>query len=315
MRDKALFTASVIFLVLFFLFVLSVFTPMRNVFSPFIWTVAFIYFFSPYVNWAKKRKIKPIVATVIIYALLVCIVGFLIVIAVPTVYSGVVRALETVEDYIGKNIFEFIGNDFLIGSAGGVYTTIVKLFKNLAVILVGATASFYVLADKNSAEKLKDGIPERVRGAFLLLADDVKVSLDAFFKGQVLIALILFFMVSVFLTFMGIENAVGLGAIAGILDIVPYVGAITAGGIILFVTLITAREKVLWVLLGFLLIQQIENNFITPKVSSDTLKLHPSLTVLVLYIGAFGGFWGILLSVPLACILKKICQRIIESIV
>lgn len=315
MRDRALFLTALLYLAFFVLFVIIIFTPLRDVFSPFIWSGALVYFFSPFISWARRKNIPPIFATLIVYSAVFCILIFLSAVAIPSLCTGIVKVWEIIEGCADKEMVGKIGNDLLVSSAGEFYGTLLSFAKNIATILVGATSAFYILADKNRLKNTSEFMPEKIRIPFMLLADDVKMSLDAFFKGQILIALILFLMVSSFLFFMGIDYSVGMGAIAAIFDIVPYVGAIFATALIMLVTVVTAPKKAIAVFLGILIIQQIENNVVTPKISSDTLKLHPSVTVLVLYLGAFGGFWGILLSVPLTCIFKQICKRLIEAIV
>ncbi len=315
MRDKPLFIATIIFSILFLVFLLTIFSPLGEIFSPFITAMALVYFLSPCVKWLEKFKIKPMLATFIIYAVIAMIAVFAIAFAIPAVNDAVVKILGIVSSYFDKEYIGTIPPDVLLGSAGGVYTTLMNVVKSLLSVFVGIVAAFYILSDKKASEKFSELIPEGIKPSFKLLADDIKMCLDSFFKGQILIAAILFLIVSAFLFFMGIDYAVGLGAIAAILDIVPYAGAIIASVLIVLVTLITAPQKTIIVIIGLLVIQQIENNIITPKVSSDTLSLHPSVTVLALYLGAFGGFWGILLSIPLTCILKKLCQRLIQSIV
>lgn len=315
MRDKPLFIATVICSVIFLLFLLTIFSPLREIFSPFITAAALVYFLLPCVKWLERFRIKPVIATFIVYSAITGIVIFAIAVAIPGIYNAVTKIWDILIAYVNKSNIAEIPHDVLLGSAGGVYTTVVSVVKSVLAAFVGIVAAFYILSDKKASEKFGELVPEGLKPSFKLLADDIKVCLDSFFKGQILIAAILFVIVSTFLFFAGIDYAVGLGAIAAILDIVPYAGAIIATVLIILVTLATAPQKTIIVIIGLIIIQQIENNIITPKVSSDTLSLHPSITVLVLYLGAFGGFWGILLSIPLTCILKKICQRLIQSIV
>lgn len=314
MRDKPLFITSLIFFGIFVLFAATIFSPLRKVFSPFITTAALVYFLSPCITWAKRLGIRPLFATLIVYALIVGMVFFLILVAMPVIKDAIDKIIKLGEEYIDVKIFDIIPENVFSSSAKDLYDTLVSVVKITLEILVGATASFYILADENNRETTMKLIPNELKKSFRILEDDVKGALDSFFKGQMLIAAILFVMMSSFLCFIGIDYAWGLGAIAALFDIVPYIGAITATGIIMLVTIATAPQKAFAVILGILVIQQIENNIITPKISSDTLSVHPSVTVLVLYLGSFGGFWGILLSIPMFCVLKKICFRLIQSI-
>lgn len=280
---------------------------------PFITTAGLVYFLSPAVNFLKKFKINPVISALIVYAVIVCVLAFAVFCAVPTIYEAILKIWEIIGGYFEK-INTNMGDVFSLG-AEKAYTTAIGFIQSGTILLVGAAAAFYILAGQEEiADNLKELIPVELKPSFKILLDDIKASLDSFFKGQMLIAFILFLIDSVFLYVLKVPYAFGLGAIAAILDIIPYVGATVGIGIILAITLISCPDKLLLVAIGLIVIQQIENNIISPKISADTMRLHPSVTVLVLYLGAAGGFWGILLAVPLSSIFCKILKRFIQSI-
>ncbi len=316
MRDKRLFIASIIFFALAVGFILAVFSPLKRVFSPFITALALSYLFLPWVKYADKLRIKPIVAVLIIYALIALAGVFVLTFAFPRVYNALISVWEILREFLERlNLSGYINGIFSNGEKG-VYTTIVSAARWFFDFFVGIVAAFYILSDvKNVKNAFKELIPTNLIPSFRILIDDVKLSFDSFFKGQILIAVILFLMDGVFLYAVRVPYAWGLAFIAAAFDIVPYAGAFLAMGIICIVTLISSPSKIFLVLTGLLVIQQIENNIITPKISSSTLALHPAVTVLCLYLGSFGGFWGILLAIPLTCVFKKICERMIQSLV
>ncbi|MGM9551676.1 MAG: AI-2E family transporter [Clostridia bacterium] len=280
------------------------------VFSPFITALILVYLLNPIISFLKNKGLNSKIATVVVSALIILLVASIIIFAFPKVYSAV--------ESIGKILSGFLNyvNIDLFSNLGIVYSTTVNIIKSVTVFLVGAVAAFYILNDVESIKlSFLEFIPDKLKPSFKVLWDDVKMILDSFFKGQILVAVILCVMDSLFLYTMGVPYALGLGAIAGLLDIIPYAGAFIGIGIILVVTVISVPKNIIKVLIGLLIIQQIENNIITPKISKNTLKLHPAAVVLVLYVGAFGGFWGILLSVPVSCIIKKFFQRFLQSII
>lgn len=281
---------------------------------PFVTAFAFVYFLSPAVNFLKRFKITPVISTLVIYALIICAVCFSVLFAIPTIYEAVLKIWDLLSVYFEK--INTNGVDFFSIGAEKAYSTAMGLVKMGTVVVIGAVAAFYILTDKKEiVDSLKEFIPLDLKPSFKILIDDIKASLDSFFKGQFLIALILFVIDAVFLYAVGVPYAAGLGTIAAILDIIPYVGATVGIGIIMAVCLVSCPDKLIIVIIGLLIIQQIENNIISPKISSDTMELHPSVIVLVLYIGAFGGFWGILLALPLSSIFCKIFKRLIQSII
>lgn len=316
MRDKPLFITSVVFLLLYVLFLVAIFSPLRNVCSPFITAMVLVYLFLPAVRLLEKFKIKSIIATAVVYFLILAGGLFAVLYAVPKIYGALLEIGDVLKTYFEAYKFTGIEGKLFQRGIGGVYTTVVSATKGAINVLVSFVAAFYILSDiKNVKAAFSELVPVKLMPAFRVVIDDIKVSLDSFFKGQVLIAAILFVIDGVFLHVMKIPYSWGLAFIAAVFDIVPYAGAFVAIGIIILVTLISAPDKLIVVIIGLLIIQQIENSVITPKISSDTLALHPAVTVLALYVGAFGGFWGILLAIPLASVFRKIFMRFVQSII
>ncbi len=179
---------------------------------------------------------------------------------------------------------------------------------------MGAAASFYLLAKPSAMRKIyEETVPNDFDKAVRILTNDVKLSFDAFFKGQLLIALILAAMDGIFLYFVGIPYAFLLGLVGGLLDIIPYFGAAAALVIMVITALFSAPRKVVVVIIGFFVIQQIENNIISPKISGDSVKLNPAAVILSVYLGSYGGFWGILLAVPLVGAFVRIFCRLLRA--
>jgi len=82
------------------------------------------------------------------------------------------------------------------------------------------------------------------------------------------------------------------------------------------VALIDSPVKAFWTVVAFLVIQQIDNAFISPKIIEGRLGLHPITTILaVLAGGEFFGIIGMLVAVPVTAVLKVILKRLIEAIV
>ncbi|MBQ6795317.1 MAG: AI-2E family transporter [Clostridia bacterium] len=315
MRDKPLFISSVIAFVVFLVFIIILFSPLRSVFSPFVTTFVLVYMFSPVVGMLEKWGIKSSLATFFVYGAVLSLGAFALLYGAPKIYTAVLKISDMLSEFAMGEAGQKIQEGFLSGGIGRVYTTVVSATKGTFNIMVSFVAAFYILCDmKNVKKAFGEFIPEKLVVPLKVIGDDIKSSFNSFFRGQLLIAAILFVIDGAFLYAVKIPYSIGLAFIAAVLDIVPYAGAIIAMGLIILVTLISEPGKVIIVAIGLLIIQQIENNIITPKISSDTLSLHPAITVFALYLGAFGGFWGILFAIPLVCVFKRIFLRFIQSI-
>lgn len=117
---------------------------------------------------------------------------------------------------------------------------------------------------------------------------------------------------SIGLTIIGVEYAILLGCIGGILNIIPYVGAIIAASIYMAIALLTMSPiYMLYVLIMYLFIQFIDNNFLLPKIVAARVRINALVSIIVVVIG--GTIWGIpgmFLAIPLTAIVKVICDHV-----
>ena len=137
--------------------------------------------------------------------------------------------------------------------------------------------------------------------------------IDAVFKNylraMLLQGLIIGAMSYVALDLLNVKYPIGLAIIAGVTEMVPIIGPIIGAIPAVLVALAQDPMKALWVALAFLAIQQIENNFIVPKIQGDFLRLHPGVIIMLLVIaGALGGFIFVILVVPFAAMARDMYQ-------
>ncbi|MDP1547002.1 MAG: AI-2E family transporter [Anaerolineales bacterium] len=204
-------------------------------------------------------------------------------------------------------------NQFLRGFIGqattGAFDFLGRISSNLAWLLVILVATFYFLKDTT---KLLDWFVELIPQDY---QDDARIFLkelnriwSAYLRGQLTLMTLIAIMTSVGMTAVGLRGAVGVGILAGILDIIPSVGPLIAGVIAGLVALIFGSSYLdisnlffaLIVVLIFLVIQQIENIWLRPQIMGQTLRLHPG----VIFVGVIGalvlsGVLGALVIIPL----------------
>jgi predicted PurR-regulated permease PerM len=134
----------------------------------------------------------------------------------------------------------------------------------------------------------------------------MNAAVGGFFRGQLVVALIVGILVSIGLLIIGLPFWLLIGMVAGFFNMIPLVGPYI-GGIPALVIALTTKEPItgLWVVLIMVTVQQIDNHFISPIVMHRVVKLHPVLVMLALLLGGtLGGFFGLLVAVPTAAILK-----------
>jgi predicted PurR-regulated permease PerM len=165
---------------------------------------------------------------------------------------------------------------------------------------------FYILVDFPAWRRsFDDLIPPRFREPFSRLLDEVGRILQSYVLGQLMIAMIMAGLYAAGFAFFQVPAWAGLAALAGFLNVVPYVG--TALGMILASGFSFAVDQDIWRVAGvigvFVVVQMIEGYILTPRILGERLSLHPMAVFLGLLIGGrLFGFLGILLAVPVIAV-------------
>jgi predicted PurR-regulated permease PerM len=190
------------------------------------------------------------------------------------------------------------------------------VLKNLVGTLaeVGAMILDIVLALVISLYLLVDGprfgtrslaiIPPQHRAKALFLQDNVSRVLGGYLRGQLTLAVIIGVLAGVGTALLGLPYAVVLGVLAGLFELVPMFGPILSVVPAVLVALFMPFPTVVWVALFFLVIQQVENNVLAPRISGHAVGLHPLGAMFALLAGfQLAGLLGGLFAVPLAGVL------------
>ena len=196
-----------------------------------------------------------------------------------------------------------VGSTLLGGVVGFVFGTVNFLLTLLGVLFIG----IYLLVDvrKIKAAYLK-AAPHDYRSDMRSLWNAFGYSLSRYLGGLAFVLLIQGVVSAVGLFFIGVPYALVLGAIVSITAIIPYLGAFIGAIPALLVALaFEGPTAALLTALLFLGVQQLEGNFLTPKIQGDTLHVHPILVFLgVIVGGGLGGVLGVIVAVPALAVLR-----------
>ncbi|MFQ5555454.1 MAG: AI-2E family transporter, partial [Acidimicrobiia bacterium] len=175
------------------------------------------------------------------------------------------------------------------------------------VFFVAPVVAFYVLIDLPRVRKETISlIPEHLQDEVTYVSRQLGGAVGGFIRGQVLVALIVGVLTSFGFWLIDLRFWLIIGMIAGFLNIIPFVGPWVGGTLGVLVGLATGSvSTALLAGLVALIVQQVDNNFVSPTVLRATVRLHPAVVILVLILGgAVGGLWGVLLAVPVTAGVK-----------
>lgn len=180
----------------------------------------------------------------------------------------------------------------------------------LSAILVFVLApifALYLLIDLPRIQRAAvHYMPPRHRREWLFLLEQCGKALGGFFRGQLVVAAIVGAMSAIAFFIWDLPFWLPIGMAAGFFNIIPLVGPFVGGGIAVVVGGLTGGPA-LALKVGFssLVVQQIDNHFISPNVMGRAVRLHPVMIMVALLAGGtLAGLWGMLLAVPLMAIVK-----------
>ena len=175
------------------------------------------------------------------------------------------------------------------------------LFSLLDLILIIVVAFFMLLDGKPLWNFVLQAFPAHLRSELTVA---IAKNFLGFFWGRLLLSI--FFGASAFLVFilLDIPYALALAAIAGVFDLIPGIGATLGIGLVCLIILPQGVLLSFKVLIGCIILQQVEENLLMPRIMQDSIDLNPVVMFLALLIGArVAGLVGVFLSIPTAGVL------------
>lgn len=136
---------------------------------------------------------------------------------------------------------------------------------------------------------------------------------SAYLRGQIILGLVIGVLVGVILGLLGVQNALALGILSGLLEFIPVIGPVIGAAAAVIVAFfqpenvwgLSSLELALATLVIMLVIQQLENNLLVPRIVGDALDLHPLLVMIGVFMGgSIAGILGAILAAPVLATLK-----------
>lgn len=194
----------------------------------------------------------------------------------------------------------------------GVAGYIPKIGSSLVDIVVGLTAAFYFLMEKEKILNFcKDAslvfLGEKATRRMRRVSREVDSVVMGYLGGQLTDAAIMAVLFSIAFSVVRLPYGVVLGLISGFSNLIPYFGAIVAFILAILAGLLSGEPiRALYASILILVLQQIDSVFIVPRVVGKKVEMHPVLVLLSLAVfGRLFGFWGLLVAVPLGALIKN----------
>ena len=277
---------------------------------------------NPSISWLEKKHLPRWLAILLIYSFLLgLLIGGLAGVIPPLVdqTSRLVQVIINGLDRLSFLGFSASNLQEQIQELGGLPTQILKLavsfVSNLISIFAILMITFYLLLEHKNLDHylfFLFGLEGKRRAKKII--NQMEKKLGGWVRAQALLMTIVGFLSYIGFRLLGLDFALPLALLAGVLEIVPNIGPTLAAIPAILVGLLESPLMALLVAAWAFLVQQLENNLIVPKVMEKSVGVNPLITILSLAIGfKLAGIMGAILAIPIYLTLEVLFSELVSS--
>ena len=317
-----------VLVILFFVFLYI----LKDVLIIFLFALIIASAISPFANWLDEKGFPRLWGVLLLFITIMGLVALLLSLIVPYVSQDISQLTSTLPQILQKvslslekvqqgspNYLDFISeiqnilegfSVYLQQSAQSIIGLIVSVFGGITSFIAILIISFYLSVTKKGIEGfLGSVVPEKYEDYATRLWERAEIKVGRWLQGQLLLGLVMGLIVYVGLSLMDIKFALILGFLAAVLEIVPMVGPVLAAIPAIFLAFLQSPTLGLWVIVFYVIAQQLENHIFVPVVLGKTVGLNPVVVIIALLVGQqLAGIPGMILSVPVATILVEMME-------
>ncbi len=281
--------------------------------------------FEAMVNFLERRGLPRVLGVILVFLVSAFIVVLTVYTAIPLIVIDLNTILVSIDELanttplgplIGpettRSLGEYVNRLSMQFFATG-RSPIVAFSDIVGGLVLAASiimSSFYLSLTPDGVERFIRAIfPATHEEMALRIYERTRKRIGLWFRSQILLSAIIAILVFGALFFLGVRHAFLLAVLAGIFELIPFLGPILAGAAAVLSALITSPSLAFVTLIVFLFIHQVENHLLVPVLVGRKVGLHPVTVIVALLIGVeAGGMLGILISVPAVVLLQEIME-------
>ncbi|MBS1303134.1 AI-2E family transporter [Loktanella sp. SALINAS62] len=324
--------AIVVFLLLLY--------ALGNVIMPFVLGGAIAYILDPVADRLQRLGLSRVVSVAVISVVALLLFVLAVLLVIPTLIRQTSDLIQIAPELF-ENLQVWLAARFpdllvegstirtqldnigsMIQSRGGalletVVSSAMGLVNVVVLLVIVPVVAIYLLVDwDNMVARIDEMLPRDHVQTIRQLASQIDRTLASFIRGQGLVCLILGSYYAVALALVGLNFGLVVGAIAGALTFIPYVGAVVGGGLAMGLALFQFWGDWPWIIAVYAIFQSgqfVEGNILTPKLVGSSVGLHPVWLLFALSVfGSLFGFVGLLVAVPIAAVIGVLARFAVE---
>ena len=322
MAKKIEISHRTIIFTVFFLISLYLLYQIRHILVALFVSLIVMSALTPAVDRLEKLKIPRVLSILVVYFLILGFLGITVAGIVPPLIDQTTTLIVWFPDYVDSLGLPTVDHNIIasqIDQLGSIPASLLKiivtLFSNLLSFFVLAVITFYLLIERKNLNQylsilFGSGGEERAKR----FVDELEGKLGGWVRAQTTLMFIVSLMAYFGLRLLGIDFALPLALLAGVLEIVPNIGPVLSAVPAVLAGLVISPLMGLGVVALYFLIQQIENTLIVPQVMKKKLGLNPLVTILSLAIGfKLAGIAGAVLAIPVMLLVQAVATETFAS--
>ncbi len=281
----------------------------------------------PMVDYFSEKRVPRAVSILAVYVLVFATAAFVVYLLVPPVIGQIRLLAEKWPEY-AMQLERILGNSTVSlgevggyfkqisdGYKGGLLTGTVSVFNAFFTLITVLVISFYLVAEDRGMKKfISTLLPAHHRGFAVSLIEKIQKKMGLWVIGQLILSVSIFILSFVGLSLLRVDYALFLALLAGILEVVPYIGPFLSAVPGVFFAFIQNPPLALAVAVMYLIIQKTEGYVLVPKVMEKTVGTSPLVVLLSLLIGfQLAGVVGLLIAVPVVSALTVVINEFLAS--
>ena len=285
------------------------------------------------VGWLKKYRIPRTISVILVYIFALVFLGLLLTLIITPLASELRQFSDFIPNITSKfnselRVFENIAHEQT--QIQQFFLTISEKISQLRINFLSLTGnvvtkvasfvfifilSFYLTIEEKGIRKFIKAITPKNKEQYAInLWERGQRRLSHWLGAQLLLGLIVGLMTFIGLSIIHVPYALALAILAGIFELIPTVGPILAAIPAVLIAFIQSPLIALVTIALYLVVQQLENNLLVPKIMQKTVGLNPVITLLVLLIGVkLAGFTGMILAIPITMLIHEFSKDFFES--
>ncbi|MBL4935117.1 AI-2E family transporter [Clostridium sp. YIM B02515] len=329
---KKVYKYSILFFIILAVIIVSTRIPVvKEVYSLILISFIISYSLRPIHKAMVERGINNSASAIIIILLLALIAVGGIVVIIPSIFreslnvnTTLIKIQAFIENFYerlkpvssNKTIYAILDivysniNKVLIDIFNKMFKGVMNIGGNLLSIAVVPIVVYYFLSDGDTiGNRVLVLFPTKARGMIKKIWRDIDKILGRYILSQFLLCAIIGIFTFIILLVLKVDYPIILSLLNALFNIIPYFGPLFGAIPAILVAFLSSTKTAIWTAVWLYLIQQIEGNIISPKITGDSVSMHPVIVIILLIIGGkIGGFIGMVLAIPVGVIIKVVYE-------